>query len=57
MPFGPLLQPSIALGLLKASLTPLNMRTAVEYFTLRFAELIGSPLYTQFASGGTVCRG
>ena len=45
MPFGPLLTPSIALGLLKASLAPRGISTKTLYFSLWFAERIGTRLY------------
>ena len=51
MPFGPLLQPSIGLSLLKSSLTPLNIPTQIRYFTLQFADYIGPALYSQLAGG------
>ncbi|HEV8582709.1 MAG TPA: RiPP maturation radical SAM C-methyltransferase [Thermoanaerobaculia bacterium] len=43
MPFGPLLQPSIGLSLLRASLGGRPAR--IEYLTLAFADLIGADLY------------
>ena len=51
MPFGPLFCPSLALGLLKAELRPLNLPTKIFHYTLRFAELIGTPLYFKVALG------
>jgi len=52
MPFDSgVLQPSIGLGLLKAGLTPLNISTRILYFSLRFAELIGTSLYDRIAAG------
>lgn len=51
MPFGPLLQPSIGLGLLKASLQSLDMSCSVRYYTLKFAQMIGSTLYEELADG------
>ncbi len=53
MPFGPLF-PSIGLGLLKASLTPLNISTKVCYFTLKFAQKIGFSFYTDMTDGRSV---
>src|SRR5258707_807215 len=50
MPFGLLLTPSLALGLLKATLAPLNIPTKVCYFTLPFARLIGISSYQQIAN-------
>jgi ribosomal peptide maturation radical SAM protein 1 len=51
MPFGPLFQPSIGLGLLKAALGVHNIPSKVLYFTLEFAELIGVPLYLRISEG------
>jgi ribosomal peptide maturation radical SAM protein 1 len=46
LPFGPLLQPSLGLSLLRASLGGRAARIArIEYFTLPFADLIGADLY------------
>ena len=53
MPFGPLL-PAIGLGLLKASLAPLDISTKVCYFTLRFAKQIGFSLYNEATTGEKV---
>ncbi|HEY0737385.1 MAG TPA: RiPP maturation radical SAM C-methyltransferase [Herpetosiphonaceae bacterium] len=50
MPFGPLMQPSIGLGLLKASLRPLNVATEVLYFSMRFARCIGAKNYDRIAN-------
>ncbi|HEX6291753.1 MAG TPA: RiPP maturation radical SAM C-methyltransferase [Herpetosiphonaceae bacterium] len=50
MPFGPLMQPSIALGLLKASLGPLNISAEVLYFTMRFAQRISPQTYERIAN-------
>jgi ribosomal peptide maturation radical SAM protein 1 len=41
MPYGNIHRPSIALGILKASLDGTGIGCAVEYANLRFAELIG----------------
>jgi ribosomal peptide maturation radical SAM protein 1 len=41
MPYGNIHRPSIALGLLKASLDGTGISCAVEYANLRFAELVG----------------
>ncbi|HWR40179.1 MAG TPA: RiPP maturation radical SAM C-methyltransferase [Patescibacteria group bacterium] len=41
MPFAALPHPSLALGLLKSSLTQAGIRTAVEYGNLAFAERVG----------------
>lgn len=49
MPFGLLEQPSIGLGLLKASLDATTCK--ILYFTLRFAERIDPELYMWICSG------
>lgn len=49
MPFGLLLQPSIALGLLKPALRPTSVKTL--YLTFPFAEAIGTSLYQWIAGG------
>jgi ribosomal peptide maturation radical SAM protein 1 len=54
MPFGPLFQPSLGLSLLKASLAPLHIPAKVLYFTLRFAELIGSSFYARISNPGGI---
>jgi ribosomal peptide maturation radical SAM protein 1 len=52
MPFGPLLQPSIGLSLLKASLIANKITsTKILYFTIKFAELIDIPLYLSISNG------
>lgn len=43
MPFGPVVQPSLGLGLLKSSLPPGSSK--VLYLSLSFARRIGRPLY------------
>jgi ribosomal peptide maturation radical SAM protein 1 len=43
MPFGPLLQPSLGLSLLKASLE--GPGAAIEYLTLPFADRVGADFY------------
>lgn len=48
MPFGPLLQPSLALALLK-QVSPVS--TEVLYLTLSFAKRIGAELYEWIAEG------
>ncbi len=50
MPFS-LAQPSIGLGLLKASLQRSNVSSKILYYTLSFAKLISLPLYNQISSG------
>ncbi|HYP28184.1 MAG TPA: RiPP maturation radical SAM C-methyltransferase [Blastocatellia bacterium] len=47
MPFGPLLSPSIGLGLLKSSLKPVDVTARVLYLNLDFARLVGEPLYSK----------
>lgn len=49
MPFGLLEEPSVALGLLKASLN--GPRCKALYFNLRFAHLIGPDFYDWVSSG------
>lgn len=51
MPFGPLLQPSIGLGLLKAGLTCRGINSKILYFTLKFAQLIGITSYETISHG------
>lgn len=51
MPFGPLLQPSLGLSLLKAGLTPHGISARVRYYTLAFAKLVGVPSYLQVTHG------
>jgi ribosomal peptide maturation radical SAM protein 1 len=51
MPFGPLFLPSIGLGLLKAALTSHQIHSKAIYFTLNFAERIGSSLYQTISDG------
>lgn len=45
MPFAEVQRPSIALGLLKASLAGTPIQSAVHYANLHFAEMIGLRLY------------
>lgn len=48
MPFGPgVLQPSLALSLLKAGITPLGVSAKVLYLGLEFAQRIGLKLYQE----------
>ena len=51
MPFGNLLMPSIALGLLKAAIAPTGASSRTFYFTIPFAEQIGVALYLKIAVG------
>src|SRR5262245_25279139 len=46
MPFGPAFSPSLALSLLKASLTPSGIEASVRYFSIDFAERIGQHFYS-----------
>ncbi len=52
MPFGPLFSPSIALSLLKASLSARGIGARVRYFSLDFAERIGQGLYSDIGTEG-----
>lgn len=45
MPFGQLYSPSIGLALLQAGLVRKGISARTQYFTFRFADLIGEPLY------------
>ncbi len=59
MPFGPLPTPSIALGLLKGSLALRRISAKTLYFSLSFAEQIGTRLYRMAAHSTTdrhACR-
>lgn len=49
MPFAPVLAPSLALGLLKAALLRAGIKARTHHFSLRFAEIIGGPLYAAIA--------
>lgn len=51
MPFGPLFSPSIALSLLKSALTRDGIDSHIHYFTVRFAELVGSKFYLNVSGG------
>jgi ribosomal peptide maturation radical SAM protein 1 len=48
MPFGPLLQPSLGLSLLKAGLD--GPSASIEYLTLPFADLLGADFYQWVAA-------
>ncbi|WP_156752258.1 RiPP maturation radical SAM C-methyltransferase [Mycobacterium sp. ACS1612] len=50
MPWGPLLQPSLGLSLLKATLNG-GVRSEIRYFTLDFARIIGPEAYITIANG------
>lgn len=45
MPFGSMMRPSLALGLLKSELAAIGVAARVENFALAFAELIGEESY------------
>jgi ribosomal peptide maturation radical SAM protein 1 len=51
MPFGPLLSPSIGLGLLKAALARTGVRTKSFHFQIAFAKLIGVNHYSDIYDG------
>ncbi len=51
MPFGPLLSPSIALGLLSAALTRDGVDNRSRYFTIEFARRIGLDRYVAVSEG------
>lgn len=51
MPFGPLLYPSIGLSLLKAALTREGIASRIHYFTINYAEIVGSRFYQGISSG------
>lgn len=51
MPFGILTHPSLGLSLLKGALASSDVSVKILYFTLRFAELIGSRRYQVIANG------
>lgn len=51
MPFGPVESPSIGLSLLRAAVVPLDVRTEILYFNLRFAKQIGVQTYLDAALG------
>lgn len=51
MPFGPLVSPSIGLGLLQASLNQSPYTARSIYFTLDFARLIEPALYIRISDG------
>jgi len=51
MPFGPLFSPSIGLSLLKSALRDAGIESEIHYFTIRFAELVGSHFYNGISGG------
>jgi ribosomal peptide maturation radical SAM protein 1 len=52
MPFGPVFSPSLALSLLKASITRQGLPAHVRYFSIDFAERIGQAFYCDIAAEG-----
>src|SRR5215475_9434413 len=52
MPFGPVFSPSIGLSLLKAELAELELPATIQYFSIRFAEVIGQAFYSGIAGDG-----
>lgn len=50
MPFNRYLRPSIGLSLLQAGLNRTGVSSKVHYFSIRFAERIGGPLYDVLAA-------
>ena len=46
MPFGPVFTPSIGLSLLQAELARAGITSGIRYFSIRFAERLGTRLYT-----------
>lgn len=51
MPWGPLLQPSLGLSLLKSAFEHTDVSVATRYFTLPFAARIGVDLYQEISHG------
>src|SRR6266545_3244195 len=51
MPFGPLLQPSLALSLLREVTAATGARVRVEYLTIDFAVRLGAESYVRIAEG------
>jgi hypothetical protein len=51
MPWGPLLQPSLGLSLLKSAFEHTDASVATRYFTLPFAARIGVDLYQEISHG------
>ena len=54
MPFGPVFTPSIGLSLLQAHLHRAGVASDVRYFSIRFAERLGSRLYTAISQSDGV---
>ncbi len=51
MPFATITSPSIGLSLLKSGLTRAGIPSKIQYFSIRFAELLGWSLYGEVAHG------
>lgn len=51
MPFGPVMSPSIALGLLKGVLSRHGASSRCLYFTIPFAEILGEEVYFGISDG------
>lgn len=49
MPFGTVMAPALGLSLLKSGLTRAGISSTIQYFSIRFAELLGWSNYTDFA--------
>ncbi len=54
MPFGPVFTPSIGLSLLQAELAQGGIASDIRYFSIRFAERLGSRLYTAISQSDGV---
>ena len=52
MPFGDVFAPSIGLSLLKAELAAQGVAAPVQYFSIRFAELVGQHFYYGISTDG-----
>ena len=51
MPFGPLATPSLGLSILAAQLKEINITVKVEYFNIKFAQILGEREYKYFCDG------
>jgi len=54
MPFGPVLSPSIGLSLLQAELAQAGIASDIRYFSIPFAERLGTRLYTAISQSDGV---
>src|SRR5262245_10736396 len=54
MPFGPVFSPSIGLSLLQAELAQAGIASDVRYFSIPFAERLGTRLYTAISQSDGV---